>query len=208
MGVGGIGHLAEAEVDAFGQKHVEQADPVLAGRAGAQVDEGVREADGIVDLHQEIGDARLREALVEIKDELVGTFRGLDLGEPVDVQAVVTDDAARDGAGSSCLGEFLQPKCHPCLPVGEPFAGIERHGQCSTAGHDRQRNQCSCRVAVTPGARQPEVAGAEAVSAAVVKVPKAAFYSGLRSYVWPCGVSYSAVIYLLRIVRIVMRKPL
>jgi hypothetical protein len=35
VGVGGVGHLAEAEIDAFGQEHVEQADLVLAGRAGA-----------------------------------------------------------------------------------------------------------------------------------------------------------------------------
>jgi hypothetical protein len=35
VGVGGLGHLADAEIDAFGQEHVEQADLVLAGRAGA-----------------------------------------------------------------------------------------------------------------------------------------------------------------------------
>ena len=100
------------------------------------MDEGVREADLGVDLHQEIGDARFREALVEIEDEFAYAFRGLG-GEPVDVQAAVTNDATRDSSGSSCLGEFFQPECHPCLPVGEPFAGIERHGQCSTAGSDR-----------------------------------------------------------------------
>ena len=35
VGVGGLGHLADAEIDAFGQEHVEPADLVLAGRAGA-----------------------------------------------------------------------------------------------------------------------------------------------------------------------------
>ena len=107
VGVGGLGHLAEAEIDAFGQEHVKQVDLVLARRAGAQMDEGVREADLGVDLHQDVGDARLREALVEIKDQLVGAFRRLG-GEPVDGQAAVMNDAARYSSDPSCLREFLQ----------------------------------------------------------------------------------------------------
>lgn len=113
------------------------------------MDEGVREADGIVDLHQEVGDTRLREALVEIEDEFVDAFRGLG-GEPVDVQAAVPNDAAWDRADPSCLGESFQAERHPRLPVGEPHTDVERHGQCSIARAGWQRHQCLCRVSVTP----------------------------------------------------------
>ena len=163
MGIGGIGHLAEAEVDALGQENVQEADPVLARRSGSQVYEGVREANLGIDLHQKIGDARLREALVEIEDQFVYAFRSLG-GKPVDVQATVTDDAAGDRSGPSSLGESLQAECHPCLLVGEPHTDVERHGQCGINRAGWQRDQCLCRVTVTPGSRQPEVAGAEAVA--------------------------------------------
>ena len=163
MGVGGLGHLAEAEIDAFGEEHVEQADLVVARGAGAQMDEGVREADIGFDLHQDVGDARLREAFVEVQDQLVDSFRRLG-GEPVDVQAAVTNDATRYGSGPSCLREPLQAVCHPCLSVGKPHAGVERYGQCGIGRGGRQRHQGLCRVAMTPGARQPQVAGPEAVA--------------------------------------------
>ena len=87
------------------------------------MDEGVREADLGVDLHQDIGDARLREALVEIEDELVGAFRGLG-GEPVDVQAAVTNDATRDSSGLELPWRVSSARVSS-MPVGR--RAIRRH---------------------------------------------------------------------------------
>jgi hypothetical protein len=114
------------------------------------VDEGVREADIGVDLHQDVGDARLRETLVEIEDQLVSAFWRVG-GEPVDVQTAVTNDTTGDGSGASRLCQPLQAVCHPCSPVVKPMPGIRRHGQSDIARGDRHRDQGLCRIAMTPG---------------------------------------------------------
>ena len=46
MGVGCFGHLAETQIEPFGEEDVQESDPVLAWCARAQVGEGVGETGG------------------------------------------------------------------------------------------------------------------------------------------------------------------
>ena len=49
----GLGHLAQGEVDALGEQHVEHADAVAAGLPGSQVGEGLGEPGGVVHRQEE-----------------------------------------------------------------------------------------------------------------------------------------------------------
>ena len=71
----GLGHLAQAEVDALGEQHVEQADAVAAGLTGSHVREGLGEPGGVVHLEQDVGDPRLGHPPVEVGDQVSGPVR-------------------------------------------------------------------------------------------------------------------------------------
>ena len=73
----GFGHLAQAEIDAPGEQHVEQADAVATGRPGAQVREGLGEPGGVVHLEQNVRDPRVGYPLIEVGDEVAGPVRRL-----------------------------------------------------------------------------------------------------------------------------------
>ena len=66
VGIAGLGHLAQTEVEPFGQEHVHQTDPVLRRRTGPEMRERLREAGRAVHLQHDVGDPRLRYAAVEI----------------------------------------------------------------------------------------------------------------------------------------------
>jgi hypothetical protein len=53
----GIRHLFQAEIDAVGQEDGEISNTVAARNAGPEIGEGLREADPVVGLEREIGDA-------------------------------------------------------------------------------------------------------------------------------------------------------
>ena len=53
--------VAQAEIDALGEQHVEQADAVATGRPGSQVREGLSELGGVVHLEQDVGDQQGRK---------------------------------------------------------------------------------------------------------------------------------------------------
>ena len=72
VGIGGFSHFSEAEIDAFGEQHIEQADAILARRAGSQVGEGVGEAGCPIYLQQQFGDPDFRQAMIKVEDQLVG----------------------------------------------------------------------------------------------------------------------------------------
>lgn len=55
MGVGGLGHLAETQIEPLGEEDVQESDPVLAWRARAQVGESVGETGGGIHLQQDTG---------------------------------------------------------------------------------------------------------------------------------------------------------
>ena len=147
------------------RRTLRRPDPVpRRGAAGAQVDESVREADLGVNFQEEVGDARLREALVEIEDELVGSFRNIG-GEPVDVETAVTNDAGR--GWPRCGPPWrVCPVRMPSTPAGRPATRRRRAA--------RPERHCSLWPAAGTSARvgspwrrergQPDVAGPEAVT--------------------------------------------
>ena len=75
MGVGGLGHLAETQIEPLGEEDVQESDPVLAWRARAQVGESVGETGGGVHLQQDIGDPHLGQATIEVEHELIDVLR-------------------------------------------------------------------------------------------------------------------------------------
>ena len=160
---GRVGHLAQAEVDAFGQEHAEQANAVPARRARAQVREGVREPSGIVDLEQDVGDARGGQAMVEIEDNFVGTLRDLRLG-PLDAQHTVLDDAPGDRFVARRSAQPAQPVVERSSAVREPFVGVGRNRRAAGIGDRAGRHKRLPDVPVAARARQPDVAGTERVA--------------------------------------------
>ena len=103
----GLGHLAQAEVDAFGEQHVEQTDAVAAGRPGPQVREGRGEPGGVVHLEEDVGDPRLGHPPVEVGDQVSGPVRDGGL-RPVDAEDAVFDAGARDRTGPRLRGQPAQ----------------------------------------------------------------------------------------------------
>ena len=70
MGVGGLGHLAEAQIEPLREEDIQESDPIFAWRARAQVRESVGETGGGVHLQQDIGDPHLGQATIEVEHEL------------------------------------------------------------------------------------------------------------------------------------------
>ena len=62
MGIRGLGHLAEPQIEALREENVQKPDPVPAGRARAQMREGVGETGGRGHLDEDIGDPHLGQA--------------------------------------------------------------------------------------------------------------------------------------------------
>ena len=60
MGTRGGSHLRQANVDAIGQDHGQHTNTVTARGAGSEIREGLREADGVISLQHDIGNARWR----------------------------------------------------------------------------------------------------------------------------------------------------
>ena len=163
MGVGGLGHLGEAEIDPFGEKHVQQPDSVGAGHAGAQVREGVGESCGGVDIHHDVGDTGVGNAFVEVEEQLAGAG-GRVSGEALDVEASIADRPAGDGFGACRMGKSVESVRHPGPSVGYPLARLVRHGQPGVRRRDRNSDQSAGRIGMAPRAWQPGVAGPQRVS--------------------------------------------
>ena len=72
MSVGGFGHLAQAKIETLCKDHVQQADPVPAGRAGAQMREGVGKSRRPVHIQKKIRDPHLGQAPVKIEHKIIG----------------------------------------------------------------------------------------------------------------------------------------
>ena len=70
MGVGGLGHLAETQIEPLGEEDVQESDPIFAWRARAQVRASVGETGGGVHLQQDIGDPHRGPATIEVEHEL------------------------------------------------------------------------------------------------------------------------------------------
>jgi hypothetical protein len=111
MSVRSLGHLAQAEIQAFGEQDVEQAYVVLARCAGSQVSESLREADLRIDLDEDVRYSGRRQTAIKVEDEFLGFIR--DSGaEPIDPKFTVLDasvgDRAVTGGGSEPLQALFQ----------------------------------------------------------------------------------------------------
>ncbi len=90
MSVRSLGHLAQTEIQTFGEQDVEQAYVVLARCARSQVRESLREADRRIDLEKDVRYSGGRETAVEVKDQFLGFNRDSG-GKPIDPKFTVLD---------------------------------------------------------------------------------------------------------------------
>src|SRR5690606_14559925 len=99
---------------------VHQSDPVGAGRTGAQMGEGLAEADRGVDLQQKIGDACERYLLVKIEHQILGTVRCSGF-KFFNMQDAVLDRPAGNRAHARGAAKLAQPDIEALLPICQPF---------------------------------------------------------------------------------------
>ena len=144
----GLGHLAQAEVDALGEQHVEQTDAVAARRPGPQVRESLGEPGGVVHLEQDVRDPRLGHPPVEVGDQVRGPVRHGGL-RPVDAEDAVFDAAALGHTGPHLGGQPAQTVGQGELALGEPVARTGRDRPPAVGIRDGgNRQQCPPDIAV------------------------------------------------------------
>ena len=124
MGVGGLGHLAETQIEPLREEDVQESDPVFAWRARAQVRESVVETGGGIHLQQDIGDPHLGQATIEVKHELVDIRRHCG-GGPTDPEFAILDGVAEYPAVVRSIGEVIQALDQTRLAFVQPVPGFE-----------------------------------------------------------------------------------
>ena len=163
MGVGGLGHLAETQIEPLREEDVQESDPVLAWRARAQVRESVGETGGGIHLQQDIGDPHLGQATIEVKHELVDIRRHCG-GGPTDPEFAILDGVAEYPAVVRSIGEVIQALDQTRLAFVQPVPGFEGNRQPGRCVRCCDRHQGAFYIAIAPGVREPDVAGAEGVA--------------------------------------------
>ena len=163
MGIGGLRHLAEAQIEPLREEDVQESDPVLAWRAGAQVGESVGETGGGVHLQQDIGDPHLGQATIEVEHQFIDVLRHC-AGGPADPEFAILDSAAGYPAVVGGIGEVIQALDQTRLVFGQPLPGFERNGQPGRCVRCFDGHQGAFHIAIAPGVREPDVAGAEGVA--------------------------------------------
>ena len=163
VGVGGLGHLAETQIEPLREEEVQESDPVLAWRARAQVRESVVETGGGIHLQQDIGDPHLGQATIEVKHELVDIRRHCG-GGPTDPEFAILDGVAEYPAVVRSIGEVIQALDQTRLAFVQPVPGFEGNRQPGRCVRCCDRHQGAFYIAIAPGVREPDVAGAEGVA--------------------------------------------
>ena len=163
VGVGGLGHLAETQIEPLREEEVQESDPVLAWRARAQVRESVVETGGGIHLQQDIGDPHLGQATIEVKHELVDIRRHCG-GGPTDPEFAILDGVAEYPAVVRSIGEVIQALYQTRLAFVQPVPGFEGNRQPGRCVRCCDRHQGAFYIAIAPGVREPDVAGAEGVA--------------------------------------------
>ena len=163
MGVGGLGHLAEPQIQPLREEEVQESDPVLAWRARAQVRESVGETGGGIHLQQDIGDPHLGQATIEVKHEFVDIRRHCG-GGPTDPEFAILDGVAEYPAVVRSIGEVIQALDQTRLAFVQPVPEFEGNRQPGRCVRCCDRHQGAFYIAIAPGVREPDVAGAEGVA--------------------------------------------
>ena len=162
MGVGGLGHLAETQIEPLREEDVQESYPVLAWRARAQMGESVGETGGGVHLQQDIGDSHLGQATIEVEHQLIDVLRHCG-GGPADPEFAILDGAAGYPVVVRGIGEVIQALDQTPLALGQPLLGFVRNRQPGRGVRGFDGHQGALYIAITPGVREPDVAGAEGV---------------------------------------------
>lgn len=124
VSVGSLCHLTQAQIQALGEQDVEQADPVSARHAGAQMREGIGETQRGIDFEQEIGDADGRQPAIQIEHQILDPIRRVS-GEAINAQRAVLDAAFRNCTAArgatepgKAIGETHLAVSQPDIRVG------------------------------------------------------------------------------------------
>ena len=125
--------------------------------------ESVGETGGGVHLQQDIGqqdigDPHLGPATIEVEHELIDVFRHCG-GGPADPELAILDGAAGYPAVVRGIGEAIQALDQTRLALGQPLPGFERNRQPGRCVRCFDRRQGALYIAITPGVREPDVAG-------------------------------------------------
>ena len=185
VGVARLGHLAQSQVQPLGEQDVEQADPVAARYAGAQMGEGVCKPECGVHFEQQVGDADGRQATIQVEHQIIDAVRRIG-GQAIDAQRAALDAAFRDRAvarGATKPGKAIGKSR---LAVGEPDMRVGRDRQLRSA-RDLDRHKDVPEVAVAMRAVEPDVTRAKRVAQVEHDgyFPKARIIAALRPQLTP-----------------------
>ena len=125
--------------------------------------ERVGETGGGVHLQQDIGDLHLGQATIEVEHELIDVLRHCG-GRTDDPEFAILDGAAGYPAVVRGIGEAVQALDQTHLVFGQPLPGFERNRQPDRCVRCFDRHQGTFYIAIAPGVREPDVAGAEGVA--------------------------------------------
>lgn len=162
MGVGRRRHLAQAEIDPFGEDDVHQSDPVGAGCSGPQMGESLAEAGGCLHVQQEIGDPGRLDLPVEIERQIFGARR-CDGFELFDLQNAIFDGSTRNRARARGATQITQTDIETGLTLCQPFIWPQRDGKTAAFRDSLHGNEHLLQIAIAPGSNQPDIPGPECI---------------------------------------------
>ncbi len=96
MGTGRLGHFAQTNVQPLCKQNVQQTNPVLAGRAGTQMRECIREACGFGHVLEDVCNPGMGQAPIKIEHKIAG-FIGNIRFQTFDPQFAIFDDTVGKG---------------------------------------------------------------------------------------------------------------
>ena len=163
MAVGGLGHLAEAQIEPFGKQNVQKPDPVPARRACAQMRERVGETDGRIRLQQDIGDPHFGKAAIEVEHELIGFGRRVR-SQTFEAQGSAFDSATRNRSLPCGSRQSSQPLIQTGFALGKPGLRFEGNRKPACSADCRNRHESLLQVAVAARVREPQIARAEGIA--------------------------------------------
>ena len=116
-----------------------------------------------VHLQQDISDAHLGKATIEVEHELIDVVRHCG-GGPAYPEFAILDGTAGYPAVVRGIGGAIQALDQTRLALGQPLPGLERNREAGRCVSCFDRHQGAFYIAIAPGVREPDVAGAEGVA--------------------------------------------
>ena len=116
-----------------------------------------------ISLQQDIGDPHRGPATIEVEHELSDVLRHCG-GGPADPEFAILEGAAGYPTVVRGIGEAIQALDQSRLAFGQPLPGFERNREAGRGVRGFDRHQSAFYIAIAPGVREPDVAGAEGVA--------------------------------------------